>query len=83
RPKPTQHNVGELYATHRAAPQPASSLRERLAAYNLHYVLRPRWSASLGVAHKAAPSAVSTGASPRQKPVFFFSCHAVVRQTTL
>ncbi|MEQ1977409.1 hypothetical protein, partial [Xenorhabdus sp. SGI240] len=59
RPKPTQHNVGELYATHRAATQPASGIVERFAAYNTHYVLRPRLSASQGAPHKAAPSAVS------------------------
>ncbi|WP_274521076.1 MULTISPECIES: hypothetical protein [Photorhabdus] len=35
------------------------SIDERLNAYNWHYVLRPRGSALAGVAHKAAPSAVS------------------------
>ncbi|PHM35998.1 hypothetical protein Xmau_04399 [Xenorhabdus mauleonii] len=42
RPKPTQHNVGELYARCRVASGVQLPNAQRLHAYNTHYVLRPR-----------------------------------------
>ncbi|WP_319939978.1 hypothetical protein, partial [Xenorhabdus littoralis] len=81
-----------------APPAPGVSLRhgERLHAYNLHYVGAPayrhRWrAAAQGCAFcsERLGQPLANTAHKRQRPAtvqpagFFFSCRALLRQTTL